>query len=409
MNADGKMDEHHTASLNCTRVENYSYSKSDFISAGITWQDRRQYGEDESFLSNFDKALRCKWAEKMKQGLFRYPLWNIQTKILPGAIKYVAQLNIKRGVERRKPQDIQSIQERFNPSQFNFNKINPKEILYQMTRSSVGIAHTDDGKCTEQSSVLPKSLDFKPGTTVQKTQTGGLAYINNNILVVINVSPLEFGHVLFIPDPSLCLTQLLTCDLMLFGLESILLSAHPGFRVGFNSLGGFASVNHLHLHGFYLDHELLIESSCSKPLCPNLNLYLLSSFPAPGFMFYTDGKDLEFAAQNICKVTDYFVGRNIAHNVFLTRGRDPGIVASSDSRQGIRIIIWARKTCFGAKEESAFNVALCELAGHLPMKTQEDFNNITEESVISIIKKYLFSDDEISKLSSELLSQLAKK
>ncbi|KAM4676740.1 GDP-D-glucose phosphorylase 1 [Discoglossus pictus] len=388
------MQENNKAEYKGTRIGEYLYSKTDFVFQVATWEEVKAHSKDTSFLSKFDIHLQSKWVEKMKQGLFRYPLWNLETKIVPGAVKYVAQLNIKRGLERRKPQDIQSIQQKFNPNQFNFNKIKPDEILFQLTRSSAQNGMKLDSNGEGHGSVDPS-----------------MAYLErkihrNNTLVVINVSPLEFGHVLFIPHPSLCLPQILNQDLMWLGLESVLLSAHPGFRVGFNSLGGFASVNHLHLHGFYLDQELLIESTSSKPLCPEINFHVLSHFPAPGFLFYTNGKDLPSVAQNICKVTDYFVAKNIAHNVFVSRGSEPGNVRSSETGEGIRIIIWARKSCFGAKEESAFNVALCELAGHLPFKNQEGFDTITEDSVISIIKKYLLPEDEFIQLSQDLIAHL---
>lgn len=366
-------------------MEEYRYTEEDCILPGVSWQKRSTYTEDQSFLSAFDRALRSKWVDKMEQGLFRYPLWSLQTKILPGSVKYVAQLNVKRGIERRKPQDIKSIQEKFNPNQFNFNKIKHDEILFQMVRSPTEEVLVD--RSPNHVSALPNSR-------------------YNRTLVVINVSPLEFGHVLLIPDPSLFLTQILTPDLTLLGLECILLSGHPGFRVGFNSLGGFASVNHLHLHGFYLDEELLIESAPSKPLCPDINFHHLTHFPAPGFCFYTDGQDLMSVSRRICRVTDYCVNRNIAHNVFMTRGSDPANSGGLESREGIRVVIWARQSCFGAKEESAFNVALCELAGHLPFKNEEDFNTLTEESVISIVQSYLFSEDEFNALAMELVEHL---
>ncbi|XP_072258845.1 GDP-D-glucose phosphorylase 1 [Pyxicephalus adspersus] len=380
-----------TSSPNGIPLEEYKYSNADFIIPGITWRKRREYKDNLNFLSAFDKSLRYKWAEKMEQGLFRYPLRSLQTSILPGRVKYVAQLNIKRGIERRKPQDIRSIQEKFNPSQFNFNKIKSEETLFAMVRSPPGKAaeSEDDG--------------LRMNKHAESMLINGW---ESRTLVVINVSPLEFGHVLFIPEPSLCLNQVLIPDLVMLGMESILLSGHPGFRVGFNSLGGFASVNHLHLHGFYLDEELLLESAPCKPLCSKMSFYLLTDFPAPGFFFYTDGQDLVTVSRRVCRVTDYLVGRNIAHNVFITRGCDPGNAGCPEARQGIRVVIWARKSCFGSKEESAFNVALCELAGHLPFKNQEDFTNMTEESVIGIIKDYLFSDEEFRILSMELSEYL---
>uniref|UniRef100_A0A0E9TKA2 GDPGP1-like N-terminal domain-containing protein n=1 Tax=Anguilla anguilla TaxID=7936 RepID=A0A0E9TKA2_ANGAN len=38
--------------------------------------------------------------------------------------------------------------------------------------------------------------------------------------------------------------QILTASAIQTGIESVFLSADSGFRVGFNSLGAFASVNH---------------------------------------------------------------------------------------------------------------------------------------------------------------------
>ncbi|XP_053573667.1 GDP-D-glucose phosphorylase 1 [Bombina bombina] len=388
------MEEKHILSVNEAEIEEYIYSEEDFVIPSRAWQEINEHADvDKPFLSIFDTLLQSKWVEKMKQGLFRYSLWKLETKILPGNIKYVAQLNIQRGLDRRKPEDIQSIQQQYNPKQFNFNKIKPEEAIFHLFRSPCKNGFQVNTKCVDQ------------GPLTSKSTPSGICR-SSSILVVINVSPLEFGHVLLIPHPSLCLPQILTEDLMRFGLESILLSAHPGFRVGFNSLGGFASVNHLHLHGFYLNQELLIESSESKPLCPKINFHQLTNFPAPGFLFYTNGKDLHSVAQRVCKVTNYFVAKNIAHNVFATRGREPGNIGSSECREGIRVIIWARKSCFGAKEESAFNVALCELAGHLPFKNQEDFNSITEDDVIGIIKKYLLPDNEFVQLSSDLIAHI---
>ncbi|KAJ1180072.1 hypothetical protein NDU88_005296 [Pleurodeles waltl] len=349
----------------------------------------------------------------MKLGLFRYNLGNIKTRILPGVFEFVAQLNIERGLERRKPQDIQSVQQSFDPHQFNFNKIKPEEILFQIRKQFVPRKRGLNAEFQIQDSAL--DITCQPAGVPSLQSSSNITDQNcvarnkdkpNSILAVINVSPLEFGHVLFIPEPTLCLPQILTADLIQFGIESIFLSANPCFRVGFNSLGGFASVNHLHLHGFYLNYKLFIETACTEALCPGKSFHALSDFPAPGFLFYTDGKDLQELAHNIHKVTNYLVAQNIAHNLFLTRGSEPGHPVYPVSEGGTRIIIWPRKSGFGAKEETAFNVALCELAGHLPIKNQEDFNNITEASAVTIIQKYLLPKEEFLQLASELVNIL---
>ncbi|XP_073688349.1 GDP-D-glucose phosphorylase 1 [Garra rufa] len=343
----------------------FTYTNKDFISDVSSGQQTR---------SRFDIALRSGWTEKRNAGLFRYHLHDLETRILPG---YIAQLNILRGIERRKPQEILSIRQNFDPKQFNFNKINPKELLFELQKESESSC---DARC-------------HPNT-------------KRKCKVIINVSPLEFGHCLLVPEPDRCQPQILTPLAVQMGIETVLLSADPGFRVGFNSLGGFASVNHLHLHGYYLNHQLRIETSPAEPILPKKHLYCLLDFPV-GFLFYTQSSTLDLIVNAVCSLTDIMVDRNIAHNLFITRGCPPlSERDTSLSRNGVRVIVWPRQSSFGAKEESAFNVALCELAGHLPFKNKEDFETATEDGVQDIIRKYLLPQEEFSELQKHVMKCL---
>ncbi|XP_015199040.2 GDP-D-glucose phosphorylase 1 [Lepisosteus oculatus] len=371
--------------MEMTHIHQFLYSDKHFVH-NVCWPGDSNKCKHSQFLSKFDLTLRSAWTEKMVQGLFRYHLGDLQTRILPGPHRFVAQLNISRGKERRKPQEILSISQRFDAKQFHFNKIQPGEIVFELCKRDA--CDASEGDETREG----ETCSYQNGTADDLARS----------LVVINVSPLEVGHCLLIPDPSRCLPQILTPGAVRIGIEAVLLSSHPGFRVGFNSLGAFASVNHLHLHGYYLDHELRIESARTEPLIPQRGFHLLPEFPA-GFMFYTDGEGLRATVEYVCKLTDSLVERNIAHNLFLTRGRPPGDHPHPDSaRPGVRIVVWPRISCFGAKEESAFNVALCELAGHLPFKNQEDFETIEEDDVKRIIEKYLFPENKFIALQAEL-------
>ncbi|XP_071777313.1 GDP-D-glucose phosphorylase 1 [Centroberyx gerrardi] len=358
----------------------FTYSNQDFVT-----DLRRPSGSGSGMASpptTFDKTVKAGWTDRMHRGILRYHLGDLQTRILPGRHGYVAQLNIQRGIERRKPQEILSIQQQFNAKQFNFNKINPEEIIFEM------IKHTGGGSAVRGNEPLPRHC---------------------RMIVLVNVSPLEFGHCLFVPDPSRCFPQILTQFSIQVGIESVLLSSDPGFRMGFNSLGAFASVNHLHLHGYYLDHELKIESMPVKPLVPEKGFYRLMGFPA-GFLFYTESEGLEEVSRAVCRLTDFLVDGNTAHNLFLTRGCPPSDCIQNEkehnSRKGVRIAVWPRVSCFGAKEESAFNVALCELAGHLPFKNKQDYDHITEKDVMDIIQRYLLPDEEFLRLEQQLTAHL---
>lgn len=348
----------------------FVYRNQDFI------QDVRVSTDNISLLackSRFDSAIQIGWTDRMERGLFRYRLEDLQTRVLPGPCGFVAQLNVKRGKERRKPQEILSIQQDFNAKQFNFNMVNPDEIIFEMMKES------EDGH----------EIGSLPCKTV----------------VLVNVSPLEFGHCLFVPDPARCFPQILTRPAIQVGIESVLLSSDPAFRVGFNSLGAFASVNHLHLHGYYLKHKLNIEYMSVRPLLPEKGFYTLAGFPA-GFLFYTESEGVMDVASAICHVTDYLMEANVAHNLFMTRGCPPCAEDDKLLRKGVRIAVWPRVACFGTKEESALNVALCELAGHLPFKNKKDYEVNTESDVIETIQRYLLQHEDFLQLEKQLTQHL---
>lgn len=349
----------------------FVYSKKDFIT------NVRRSPKTGPTLSKFDENLQANWKYGMDRGLFRYRLGDLHTMIIPGQHGYVAQLNLKRGTERRKAQEILNIQQEFNANKFNFNKVSPEEIIFEMTKEVGGSEKRQD----------------EPGKMV----------------VLINVSPLEFGHCLFVPDPSLGFPQVLTKFAIQIGIESVLLSSDPGFRVGFNSLGAFASVNHLHLHGYYLNHELQIESKLALPLLPEKGFYRFPDFPG-GFLFYTESEGVVDISKTICEVTDFLVNSNVAHNVFLSRGCPPCDQTQNEeshqSRNGVRIVVWPRISCLGAKEVSGFNTAFCEMAGHLPFKNKTCYEVATEESIKDIIQSYLLPEEELHALEQQLIRHL---
>nr|XP_039335783.1 GDP-D-glucose phosphorylase 1 isoform X1 [Saimiri boliviensis boliviensis] len=301
-------------------IPDFVYGQKDLTAEGVQWPKNAPGTLHTLPQSPFDAALCSAWRQRVELGLFRYRLRDLQTQILPGAVGFVAQLNVERGAQRRRPQTIMSVRQAFDPEQFNFNKIQPGEVLF----------------CLRREPDLPGMLQ------------------QEDILVVINVSPLEWGHVLLVPEPARGLPQRLLPGALKMGVEAVLLSLHPGFRVGFNSLGGLASVNHLHLHGYYLAHRLPVEHAPSAPLDPGGHLHLLQGLPAPGFLFYCrgPGPDLEALISRVCRATDYLTNHEIAHNLFVTRGAPPGKTSPSSALTGVRVILWARKSSFGIKEES---------------------------------------------------------
>lgn len=349
--------------------EEFVYGEEDFVLQGAGWG-----GEPGSAPSRFDRALLEGWNDRMERGLFRYRLGPLPTRVLPGPMRLVAQLNAQRGTERRPPQAVRSLRQPFDPGAFNFTRLRPAEVLLRLRRAGGG--------------------------------PGGPA-APDPLLVAINASPLERGHVLLLPEPARGLPQALTAPLLRGGLEAALLSAHPGLRLGFNGLGGCASVNHLHLHAFYLARPLLVESAPARPLCPPLRLGFLTGVPAPAFLFYAAGPaDLEAVARDVCRAAEHLTDTGLAYNVFITRG-DPPEGPGAGSERGLRVLLWARRPSFGAKASAAFNVALCELAGYLPLPAARLFQEITEDEALRAIREHLPPEPQLLRLGEDLARLLA--
>lgn len=65
-------------------------------------------------------------------------------------------------------------------------------------------------------------------------------------LVFINVSPIEYGHVLLVPRALSKLNQQVDVPSLQLALQFAHEANNPYFRLAFNSLGAYGTVNHLH-------------------------------------------------------------------------------------------------------------------------------------------------------------------
>ncbi|XP_052269259.1 GDP-D-glucose phosphorylase 1-like isoform X4 [Dreissena polymorpha] len=324
-------------------------------------------------------------------GHISYVAQVVQTNVI-GHIGYVAQLNILRAQERRKPDTITSVNQPFNRDSFNFTKIKPGEILFEMQK--LESSKDDCGQMLRDRAV-----------TVEVASKNTEIKVCNQ--VVINVSPLEYGHVLLLPDVQACNPQILTKYAVELSVDLLLLSKHRGFRVGFNSLCAYASVNHLHVHAYYLDHELFVEHMPVQQLSGVLHEQTLLA--AKGFVLQLHGSTPTLLSRNIYEITHYFNNNEIAHNIFMTRGPAFGEPRDSACRT-IRVYIWPRKKFIGSmwlKDEAAFNVALAELAGHLPIKVQDLFHGLDEQQIEETVQVAMLEEHEYQKIKENFIDMFS--
>ncbi|KAL3873175.1 hypothetical protein ACJMK2_036323 [Sinanodonta woodiana] len=360
-------------SLAYGKMHTFEYSDADLFENSTGWTGR------DAELSEFDLELRTRWSKAMDEGHFRYKLDKLKTRII-GKKGYVAQLNVKRAQERRKPAEITHVNQPFNPAGFNFTKIQPDEILFKMVKSGTKRSHD-------------QANGYLPERDYSKSKVRDL--------MIINASPLEYGHVLIVPDVDAMQPQILTQHGLRLAIDAVLLSRHRGFRVGFNSLCAFASVNHQHVHAYYVETELMVEH------CPAAHihgiLHEISITPAKGFAFQLHGSTIDQIVCVIINIIQHFQQNEIAHNLFITRGTVFGEPRDSTLRT-IRFLLFPRKKFIGTKEEAAFNVAVAELSGHLPIKIEEMFDGLDEEKIEQTIKdQAVLEETEYNQIKQDVL------
>jgi len=339
--------------------------------------------------SDFDRQVLVGFGKVLDAGgVIRTSPGSIQRRSLTGTLGVVVQFSAEHFNKKRKPPESQQQQVvgTVDPEAFNFTKVDPAEKLLEV--EAIPQDHPD----------------------------GGLT-----MTVLANVSPLATGHVLFVPNCGELLPQVLTEHLLLGGLRVLAKSTRHDFRLVFNSLMGFASVNHFHFHGLYLnycglpDSRLPIEKVERSIIAGGttegraaLELLVEGKWYVRGFVVTagcakgTPGAsppaDIAALASLTSRVVLELQKRNIPHNVILAppSGRKPkraqaaGGLANEETAKpeasSPEIYILPRQPEGSLREDAGFNAAICEMSGLVIAGSEETFKSLSEESVQEIFK-----------------------
>lgn len=105
-----------------------------------------------------------------------------------------------------------------------------------------------------------------------------------------------------------------------------MLSSSTSLKIAFNSLCGYASVNHLHWHLYYQDHVLAVQRLPLTPVAgvPGVNTLEREQYPAPAWVWLMSTTSDQVAnvsrvAGQVVSLTSWLTDKDIAHNVFITR------------------------------------------------------------------------------------------
>ncbi|PWA56833.1 GDP-D-glucose phosphorylase 1 [Artemisia annua] len=317
-----------------------------------------------------DSLLLGEWEDRMERGLFRYDVTACETKVIPGEHGFIAQLNEGRHLKKRPTEfQVDKVLQPFDENKFNFTKVGQEEVLFQFEAS-------EDGE-----------VQFHPSAPIVAE--------NSPSVVAINVSPIEYGHVLLIPRILERLPQRIDHKSLLLALYMAHEAGSPYFRLGYNSLGAFATINHLHFQAYYLAVPFPIEKAATRKITDfngGVEISEIFNYPVKGLIF-EGGNSLEDLSNAVADTCICLQDNNIPYNV---------LISESGKRVFVLPQCYAEKQALGEVSsevlDTQVNPAVWEISGHIVLKRKEDYEGASEKKAWRLLAEVSLSEERFQEV-----------
>lgn len=335
--------------------------------------------EKEPPVAFLDSLLLGEWEDRAQKGLFRYDVTACETKVIPGECGFIAQLNEGRHLKKRPTEfRVDKVLQPFDGSKFNFTKVGQEEVLFQFEASE------------------DHEVQFFPHAPIDVE--------NSPSVVAINVSPIEYGHVLLIPRILECLPQRIDRDSFLLGLYMAAEAGNPYFRLGYNSLGAFATINHLHFQAYYLAVPFPIEKAPTRKITSFNGGVIISellNYPVRGLVF-EGGNTLDDLSNAVSDSCICLQENNIPYNVLI-----------ADSAKRIFLIpqCYAEKQALGEVNpellDTQVNPAVWEISGHMVLKRKKDYEEASEANAWRLLAEVSLSEERFQEVRALIFETIS--
>lgn len=335
--------------------------------------------EKEPPVAFLDSLLLGEWEDRAQKGLFRYDVTACETKVIPGECGFIAQLNEGRHLKKRPTEfRVDKVLQPFDGSKFNFTKVGQEEVLFQFEASE------------------DHEVQFFPNAPIDVE--------NSPSVVAINVSPIEYGHVLLIPRILECLPQRIDRDSFLLGLYMAAEAGNPYFRLGYNSLGAFATINHLHFQAYYLAVPFPIEKAPTRKITSFNGGVIISellNYPVRGLVF-EGGNTLDDLSNAVSDSCICLQENNIPYNVLI-----------ADSAKRIFLIpqCYAEKQALGEVNpellDTQVNPAVWEISGHMVLKRKKDYEEASEANAWRLLAEVSLSEERFQEVRALIFETIS--
>ncbi|KAJ6798333.1 GDP-L-galactose phosphorylase 1-like [Iris pallida] len=335
------------------------------------------HGPPSDFFLN--TVLLGQWENRMTRGLFRYDVTACETKVIPGNHGFIAQLNEGRHLKKRPTEfRVDRVLQPFDRTKFNFTKVGQEEVLFRFEAGGGSHSH------------------YFESAPIKET--------NPPSVVAINVSPIEYGHVLLIPRVLECLPQRIDPDSFLLALNMAAEAGSPYFRLGYNSLGAFATINHLHFQAYYLSVPFPMEKAPLERIpvkCQSENgvkVSRLLNYPVRGLV-YEGGNTVQDLSDMVAGACIWLQENNVPFNVLI-----------SDSGRKVFLLpqCYAEKQALGEVSQELLdtqvNPAVWEISGHMVLKRRKDYEEASEAYAWRLLAEVSLSEERFKEVEAYIFA-----
>ncbi|GAY64813.1 hypothetical protein CUMW_236420, partial [Citrus unshiu] len=254
--------------------------------------------EPEPPIAFLDLLILGEWKDHVRRGLFRYVMSIIYIHILPFIIRALASI-----LKFSQHYDITAYETKVISGQYGFiAQLNyPRHLKERPAEFRV------------------EKFEASEDCEVQFHLSAPFDVENSPSVVSINVSPIKYGHVLLIPRVLECLLQRIDCVSFLLALYTAAGAGNPHFRLGYNSLGAFATINHLHFQASYMALPFPIQKAPTRKIITSggcVKISELFNYPVRGLVF-EGGNSLQDLSNTVSDACVCLQENNIPYNVLI--------------------------------------------------------------------------------------------
>ncbi|KAK4858354.1 hypothetical protein QYF36_015118 [Acer negundo] len=313
--------------------------------------------EEQSLL---DALLLSQWEERMWKGRFRYDVTTSEIKVISGRGKFLAQLNEGWNMDYLPKAEDNKICQQIDP--FIFHCMNHDEELLFCVASSE----------KANSEIIPEA-------TVP----------NGAILIIINASPAEYGHVFLVPWGSNRIYQFDVVSLEMM-LRVSVETNNPSFHLFYDSSSPAAS--HLYFQACYFpDHlpvELMPVDTFFADGRTGTHISTVMDYPINALLFECT-YNIKMMVEVMSETCSYLQEKNIPYSILI-------------SDCGKKIFLFLQTLGTSCK------LSAWECSGYFLFRSRSEFDQVTERAM----RKHLSAvslDDEGFQTVKQLCFSIASK